>query len=110
MTERNKWTRQILSVLNRLNTLEGDYPAVRAAKVELITMAMESLEPAQLELYSYINQDDNPVTTNRIVMDFQLQPNHASGLLKSLWSLGLLQRELVVDSTGKRYVYRRVTP
>lgn len=104
---RNQWSKKFAEELANLN---ADAPDYTCAPGIIRGRLMESLEPAQRELYDYVSQDDKPVTTNRIAVDFQLQPNHASGLLKSLWELGLLTRKLVIDDRGKRYEYRRATP
>jgi len=103
-TERNQWSKKFAEELANLN---ADAPDYSCAPGIIRGWLIESLEPAQRELYDYVSQDDKPVTTNRIVVDFQLQSNHASGLLKSLWELSLLTRKLVIDDRGKRYEYRR---
>jgi len=105
MTERNKWPKKFAEALADDFMLDTTH-----TRLTVFGWLIESLSDQQRRVLNYIELWGVPVTTAQVMEDFKLRNNHASGLLKSLYELGLLQRELVVDSTGMRYVYRRVTP
>lgn len=107
MTERNRWPKKFAEALADDFMLDATH-----TRLTVFGWLIESLSDQQRTTYYFIDiqYKTEPVTAADVAYAYHLKLNHASGLLKSLYELGLLQRELVVDSTGKRYVYRRVTP
>lgn len=80
----------------------------RLARVTYETARMEligALSSQQMIVYDMVYKRGS-IEAADVVTAMRLQKSHASGLLKELTDLGLLEREPIISSAGKRYIYR----
>lgn len=105
---RNKLSYQLRIIIDDLNSVTLDFNDVRAIKSKLQHLFIESLEPTQRTVYHFIRIQfsDKPVTAADVAYAYHLQPNHAATILKSLYDLHLLSRQLVVSEGTRYYEYK----
>ena len=70
-------------------------------------LLLDSLSEQQALILAFV-ESRKQVNTADVMQAFSFANNHASGLLKELWSYGLLQREAVKDKYGLTYQYRLI--
>ena len=66
---------------------------------------VESLSKAQRDLWYWIVECEGDTVTSDVMVTFNYTEPYASSLLNELWQFGLLEREMVIDDSGKRYRY-----
>jgi DNA-binding MarR family transcriptional regulator len=72
-----------------------------AARMELI----EALSQQQMAAYALVGRQGTAKAAD-VVDAMGISIGHASGILKGLVELHLLEREMVIDEVGKKFVYR----
>ncbi len=107
MSNRNQWPSHLMSIHSELNSITLDFNDIRSIRSRIALLIFKSLEPNQLQVYDYVD-GLGECDTAELVETFGFKNNHASTILKSLYDLGLLSREQVLDASGKRYVYKCV--
>lgn len=75
--------------------------AYETSRMELIG----ALSDQQMRVYDLVFHRESTETAV-VIEALGVKPNHASGLLKELTDLGLLERTAITDVAGKRFVYR----
>lgn len=105
-SNRQNWPRKFATAL-------GDVAHVETWQYAYDTIhewLLESLEPNQRMVYHFIRIQfhDKPVTTADVAYAYSFQPNHAATILKNLYDLNLLSRQMVRTGWTRRYEYRLV--
>lgn len=74
------------------------------ADVALRSLAVKALSPQERAVYDLL-ADFAHYDSQGIALALGIKQNHAAGLLKTLWDLGLIAREPLLDGVGRMYVY-----
>lgn len=99
MTKRFAHVQALVELRDCIDT----YPDPKNAVHDAIVNAL----PKQYRtIYAWIiSHGGKDITTSFVVAGWRIAPNHASSILNELWQFGLLEREMVIDDSGKRYQY-----
>ena len=93
--QRQQATRRLANIMK---LARGTY---ETARMELLG----ALSDQQAQVYDLVRQQGAAVAAD-VVAALDVEINHASGLLKGLAELHLLEREQVIDDVGRKFVYR----
>jgi hypothetical protein len=95
---------------------EGQRQQATRRLANIMQMARVTYEMARMELIGALSDQQADVfdlVTRRgtaeaadVVVTMEVSIAHASGILKGLVELHLLEREMVIDAVGKKFVYR----
>lgn len=87
--------------------IESDMGVQDELRKAFTKLVIKVLSPFQFQLYSFLLKQSSPMSAHQISEFFDSKPNYISNELSKLMSLGLVERQAVVEKVGRglRYIW-----